>query len=155
MAVRGVRRLGTRTWDVDDVTHHTFLRVYGALHEYDPSCPIRPWLFSFAFRVASDYRRLVRHREVLGEQPDLVDPALSPEIQVETRQSLEMVSQALGAPPLDRRAAFVLHVIDGCPMPTAEEALGVPLNTAYARLRLAREDFMAAMRRLQLRGRWP
>jgi len=37
--------------------------------------------------------------------------------------------------------------MDGIPMPEVAEALGVPLNTAYSRLRLARRDFQAAARR--------
>jgi RNA polymerase sigma-70 factor, ECF subfamily len=34
-------------------------------------------------------------------------------------------------------------------MPDIAAALGVPLNTAYSRLRLARADFAAAVARLQ------
>jgi RNA polymerase sigma-70 factor (ECF subfamily) len=34
-------------------------------------------------------------------------------------------------------------------MPEIAESLGLPLNTAYSRLRLARRDFNAAAARLQ------
>ena len=42
-----------------------------------------------------------------------------------------------------------MHDIDGHVMPDIAAALGVPLNTAYSRLRLARADFAAAVKRLQ------
>src|SRR5689334_8515619 len=56
-----LRRLGVREPDLEDVTHDVFITVNRLLSEFDPSRPLRPWLFGFAFRVASDYRRLARH----------------------------------------------------------------------------------------------
>ena len=46
-----------------------------------------------------------------------------------------------------------MHDIDGHVMPDIAAALGVPLNTAYSRLRLARADFAAAVQRVQGGGR--
>jgi RNA polymerase sigma-70 factor (ECF subfamily) len=37
--------------------------------------------------------------------------------------------------------------IEGHSAPEVSEALGVPLNTVYSRLRVAREEFTAAVRR--------
>ncbi|HEX2671205.1 MAG TPA: sigma-70 region 4 domain-containing protein [Polyangiaceae bacterium] len=44
-----------------------------------------------------------------------------------------------------------MHEIDGCPIPEVADALGIPLNTAYSRLRLARQDFADGLRRERLR----
>src|SRR5690349_23546888 len=63
-----LRRLGVRERDLEDVTHDVFLAVFRKLEQYDPARPLRPWLFGFAFRVASDYRERARHRwEVAGD----------------------------------------------------------------------------------------
>jgi len=43
---------------------------------------------------------------------------------------------------------FVLHEIDGEPIPAVAEALAIPVNTAYSRLRVAREEFSASVKRL-------
>ena len=60
-------RLGVHARDVEDVAQDVFEHVHRRLDEYDRSRPIRPWLFAFSFRCASDWRRLARHRvEVLG-----------------------------------------------------------------------------------------
>ena len=41
---------------------------------------------------------------------------------------------------------MVLHEIEGHAMPLCADILGVPVNTLYSRLRLARRDFTAAVR---------
>ena len=43
-----------------------------------------------------------------------------------------------------------MHELDGHAMPEIAAALGVPLNTAYSRLRLAREQFALVVRRKRL-----
>src|SRR5215472_17365750 len=64
-----LRRLGVHDRDLEDVAQEVFVHVHRRLDDYDPGRPLRPWLFAFAFRCASDWRRLARHRvEVLGEQ---------------------------------------------------------------------------------------
>ena len=50
-----LRRLGVREADLDDEVNEVFLRVHRQLAQYDPSRPIRPWLFAFAARVAAAY----------------------------------------------------------------------------------------------------
>jgi RNA polymerase sigma-70 factor (ECF subfamily) len=146
-----LRRMGVRERDLEDVTHDTFVKVSARLADYDSRRPLRPWLFGFAFRVASDYRRLARHRvEVLGEA-EAEHPAAAPDEEIALHEARALMAQALEAIDLDRRAVFVLHVLDECPIPEVAAALGIPVNTAYSRLRLAREEFSLAVRRLQMR----
>ena len=60
-------RLGIAAGDRDDLVSEIFVRVHEELATYDADRPIRPWLFAFAARVASEHRRLARHRrEVIG-----------------------------------------------------------------------------------------
>src|SRR5262245_55716076 len=54
---RTLRRLGVDQADVEDMAHEVFLAVHRQLCDYDASRPLRPWLFGFAFRIASHYRR--------------------------------------------------------------------------------------------------
>lgn|GEM_PF-3465459 len=53
-----LRRLGVREAEIEDLSHDVFLRVHARLADCDPTRPIRPWPFGFAYRLASDYRRL-------------------------------------------------------------------------------------------------
>jgi RNA polymerase sigma-70 factor (ECF subfamily) len=147
-------RLGIRSSDLEDIAHDVFCQVYRQFCAYDPTRPLRPWLFGFAFRVASDYRRLARHRvELVGIDVERVDHVAGADDQLISAEERALVEVALRSVPLDRRALLMLHEIDGESIPNIAEALGVPLNTAYSRLRLARLDLAAAVRKLQSEGR--
>ena len=52
-----------------------------------------------------------------------------------------------------KREVFVLAELEQLPVPEIAEAIGVNVNTAYSRLRLAREAFNQAIARHQARDR--
>src|SRR6202034_4438379 len=60
-----------------------------------------------------------------------------------------LVHAALETLDPDRRAVFVLHELDECPIPEVARVLEIPTATAYTRLRLAREGFAAAVKRIE------
>jgi RNA polymerase sigma-70 factor (ECF subfamily) len=147
-----LRRLGVPQPDLEDVTHDVFLQVQRHLGDYDAARPVRPWLFGFAFRVASQHRRKAhRRRETPGldQAHEAVDPGALPDARIAAEQDRRLVLDALEAIDLDRRAVFVLYEIDGVPMDEIARALGIPVNTAYSRLRVARTEFAAAVKRLR------
>lgn len=147
-----LRRLGVREADVEDQTHELFLRVHRKLSEYDPTRPIRPWLFAFAARIAAEYRRTAHYRrEITGLSVELADTAAHPEEEASRAEVRAAVLEALEALDHDKRVVFVGVEIDGQGGRELAEALQIPLNTVYSRLRLAREEFGAAFRRIQKR----
>lgn len=145
-----LRRLGVAPGDLEDQTHEVFVQVYHQLAVFDPARPIRPWLFAFAYRKASEYRRRGQHRfEVTGDERDAVDPQPTALDAMLRKEALDLGQAALSELELGQRAVFVLHELDGCPMPEVARALEIPLNTAYSRLRLARAAFEKSVRRLR------
>jgi RNA polymerase sigma-70 factor (ECF subfamily) len=145
-----LRRLGVPQASLEDVCHDVFITAWKRLDDYDRSRPIRPWLFGIAYRVASDLRnRASTQREVLDDEIDATDPSHSPHELAEQAQARKLVSRALEAIPHERRGVFVMHDIDGTPIPEVAETFGIPLNTAYSRLRLARRDFEGAVQKLK------
>jgi RNA polymerase sigma-70 factor (ECF subfamily) len=145
-----LRRLGVQARDLEDVTHDVMLEVYRNFHRYDASRPLRPWLFAFAFRFASDYRRLSRHKvEVMDETAEGISLGAPADEAVARREGRALIARALEAVELDRRAVFILHEIDERPMAEIAESMGIPLHTAYSRLRVAREEFESSVRRIQ------
>lgn len=148
-----MRRLGVAPRDLEDVTQELFIQVYRKMDAYDPARPIRPWLFAFAVRAASDYRRLVRHRvEILGEPattsaPISLEPA--PDQRLDQQETERLVLAALETIPIERRAVLIAFELDEQPMKDIAEALAVPLFTAYSRLRQARVEFEQAVRRIE------
>jgi RNA polymerase sigma-70 factor (ECF subfamily) len=144
-------RLGIGHQDRDDLVSEVFVRVHRALPAYDPGRPLRPWLFAFAARVASEHRRLARHRrEVVTDDVDPPSTAPRPDEALEEDDSRRIVRLALEELDMDKRTVFVLHDLDDTPVPEIARALGIAEGTAYSRLRAARAEFTAAARRLSL-----
>jgi RNA polymerase sigma-70 factor (ECF subfamily) len=145
-----LKRLSVAERDLEDLTQQVFLQVHGQLASFDTRRPLRPWLFSFAYNAASNYRALARHRVELSiVAPEQVDATPAADEQLITRQELELAELALTRVALDRRALLLLHEVEGQSMPEIAQALEIPLNTAYSRLRLARREYELAVKRLR------
>jgi RNA polymerase sigma-70 factor (ECF subfamily) len=147
--LRTLRRLGVTERDVEDMAHEVFVAVHRELGKYDRARPIRPWLFAFCFRIASHHRRKTRRETVLDVANQAVDQADGPEVLLDRERKRRLVLTALEEIELDRRAVFVLHELDGFTCEAIAQSLEIPLGTVYSRLRLARQDFSAKMRRLK------
>lgn len=132
---RSLQRLGVREADLEDIAQELFLAVHRALPESDRSRPIKPWLFGFAVRYASNYRRLSWHR---GRELD--DMPVSPKIH-DKLAAKRTVLAALERLDFDKRVVLVMHDLEQLTAPEIAEELGIPLNTVYSRVRLAREAF--------------
>lgn len=148
-------RLGADDRDRDDLVSEVFVRVHRSLASYDPARPMKPWLFAFAARVASEHRRLARHRREVFAEVDVASPDLAPDQALEQRQSRALLDRALAELDDDKREVFVLHDLDDTPIPEVARALGIPEGTAYTRLRAARAELTATVRRLQQTTRKP
>jgi RNA polymerase sigma-70 factor, ECF subfamily len=145
-----LERLGVRRTDLEDVTDEVFAKVCGRFGDYDPTRPIRPWLFGFAYRVAADYRRSARFRfEVTWEPPEQVDATRPVDERMEVEEERRLVLHALASLDLAPRAILIMYEIDGIPVPEIAQVLGIPRNTAQSRLRLARGQLAEALRRLK------
>lgn len=145
--VRTLRRLGTPPSEVDDLVQEVFLALRSAWPQYDSSRPLRPYLFGISFRLVSAHMRKYR-REVAREVPDLVDEGGWPDEAVAVRQSRALLLTALDKIPLLRRGVLVMHDLDETPVAAIAAVLGIPLFTVYSRLRKARTELRAALRRL-------
>lgn len=142
----GLGRLGVPRRDREDLAHEVFIVVYEKLHTYDRDRPIRPWLFGICFRVASDYRRKASNRrEKLVDNETATRPS-GMMAKISKDEARDIVNEALEEVKLERRVVFILHELDGHAIPLVAEELSIPLNTAYSRLRLAREEFEAAIK---------
>lgn len=153
---RALRRLGVDALDVDDVCQEVFTTIHHRLPTFGGRSALSTWIYGICVHKASAHRRrLRRRREDLAAAP----PELSidaPQLDtLERRRALAFADAVLDTLDDDKRAVFVLYEIEEVPMKEVAEALGCPLQTAYARLHAARRQFEAAVRRAGAQGRSP
>jgi RNA polymerase sigma-70 factor (ECF subfamily) len=135
-----LRRRGVSEAEVEDVAHDVFLVFLRRIDDYDRTRPARPWLRAIAYRVASDHRRLARHRweSAVGDELERVSGAsVDSAAWVAARQVVEALDSS-------RTEVLLLHDVMGYSMREISGRLGIPLNTGYTRLRLARASMKAA-----------
>ena len=144
-----LRRFGIADADREDLANEVFFRVFKALDKYDPARPARPWLLAFAARVASEHRRLARSKhEVLDEAPDRPAPTSAPENALERSAQRAVLNEGLATLDDDRRTVFVLYELEEMTTSEIARTLEIPEGTVSSRLRTARADLAAAVRRI-------
>jgi RNA polymerase sigma-70 factor (ECF subfamily) len=141
---RTLRQHGLPASDLADAGQEVFLVVHRRWASYDANRPLRAWLHGICHHVASTRRRQARRRrELLGVETDGVDPQRLPDDHVAVKQAHAIARRAIASIPPERRIVLLLTEVDERPMPEVARKMGIPLNTAYSRLRLARADFRA------------
>ncbi len=153
-----VRRFGIPLDAVDDVVQEVFIIVHGRLHTVERPASLRSWIYGVTRRTVSTYLRGRTGRTGKREipepaiednaypmQPTALDLAvLSHELQVLWRLLAQMDSL--------RREVIVLAEIEEMTAPEIAEAVGIPLNTVYSRLRVARQEFSEIVARDRARA---
>ncbi len=118
---------------VQDVYQEVLLTFHKALHTYDPSRPLGPWLFTVArnsLLVALGKNRKFATREVLTENlPDFAAAELS-----DNDEGLkEELHQALSTLPEIHREAVVLLKLKGLSLEEAARHLGISVAAVKVR----------------------
>ena len=150
---RNLRRLGVNETDIDDKTQEVFViahRRFGDFEErgHGP----RAWLFQIVLRIASDARRHRKRHPVdsdggVAQDRESVAPPQADALQ--RREQLHLLDRALATIEVGRRAVLLLHEIEEMTAPEIADVMGIPLNTVYSRLRVARAELEEAIRQLQ------
>jgi RNA polymerase sigma-70 factor (ECF subfamily) len=141
---RALRRQGVRPHDVEDLAQDVFLILCRRWRDLDHRRPLRAWLSGVIVKVAQQYRRRVGRFVPAGilDREDGLPPM---DDQLGAAWAQTIVSRALARLPEKQRAVVVMHDLDGVPMREVAERLGVPLFTAYTRLRAGRLSLAAAI----------
>lgn len=156
---RTLRRLGVPDKDCDDAVQDVFLVVHRRLADFRPEAPIKHWLFRITAGIARDHRRSFRRKnprehgfEPLSTTDEVADLAQeSPLDSAERGAAARLIRDLLQALDEPKREVFILSELEQMTAPEIAQALEIPLNTVYSRLRRARSEFEAALARHQER----
>lgn len=134
---------------MDDVVQEVFIIVHSRLHTLQQPESLRSWLYGIVRRTVSGHRRsnrakLTRESTAAAEEPPHEPTPLE---LTERAGELKLLTKLLSGLDEAKREVFLLVELDELTVPEAAEALGIPLNTAYSRLRAARLAFEAALAR--------
>jgi RNA polymerase sigma-70 factor (ECF subfamily) len=153
------RRLGVPVDAVDDVVQEIFVVVHARLNTVERPASLRSWLYGVVRRTASTYHR-GRHTRTARESSESFDDVAnlmqpSPLDLAVVNDELRLLWRLLGELDPLKREVFVLAELEEMTMPEIADAIGIPLNTAYSRLRAARQEFNSAFARhaAQQKGR--
>ncbi len=150
---RSARGLGVRPAALDDVAQEIFIVVHRRLAEFEGRSSLHTWLSAIVLNVVRHHRRSIVRKsphERDAEPPDLETlptPGESPLEAAERAESARLLQRILDGLDDEKREILVLVELEELLIPEAAEVLGLKLNTAYSRLRLAREAFERAFAR--------
>ncbi|MDI1483020.1 sigma-70 family RNA polymerase sigma factor [Polyangium sp. y55x31] len=134
-------RRGVPEREADDLVQEVFVIAWRRRDNLVTPEGARSWVSMIALYVASNHRRLVRYRVEHLADGDLPEPAFEPRV-VEAMDAARRMERAIRR--LSRKVWAVVraYLIDGRSMPEIARTLRIPLDTAYARLGLARRRLL-------------
>lgn len=151
------RHLGVAGDAIDDVVQDVFIVIHTKLSTLQRPEALRSWIYGIVRRTVSDHRRSRRTRDAararLGAELKSSYPSQpSPLDLAETNAELELLESVLAELDEPKREVFVMVEILEMTVPEVVQALEIPLNTAYSRLRMARQSFDEALAKREVRN---
>ena len=152
---RSARRLGVAEASLDDVVQDVFVTVYRRLDGFEGRSSLKTWMFGIVRHTVHDLRRSARRKptEPLVDEPaDHAGP--TPQDAAVHGEGTRLLHAVLRELADDLREVFVLSELEQMSAPEVASALSLNVNTVYSRLRSARKEFEAALKRLRSRDEW-
>jgi RNA polymerase sigma-70 factor (ECF subfamily) len=151
-----LQRLGARDADLEDLFQEVFVVVHRRLSEFEGRSRVTTWLFGICLRVVAAHRRKAHTRLELPMDvpPDRADAAhRMPDAALARRQAATRITVILDGMDLEKRAVFVMAVLEELPSDEIAAILGVPVGTVYSRLNAARAELAEGLERWARAGR--
>ena len=143
---RSLRLLGVPDGAAEDAAQDTFSVVLRQLSQFEGRSALRTWIFGILQRVASNHRRTrARKLDALSEFKEAPSPDPSPLAQVEARRAAASIERFCQGLDRERRAIFVLGLLEGTPAAEIAATLQIPINTVYSRVHALRDGLRRAL----------
>jgi RNA polymerase sigma-70 factor, ECF subfamily len=146
-----VRRLGVNPPATDDVVQEVFVVIHSRLHTVEQPQSLRSWIYGVVRRTVSSHHRAQRVRDASGSalaaESTLNRAPPTPFDLLEQNAQLKLLWTLLEELDEPKREVFSMAELDELTVPEIAEILVIPLNTAYSRLRAARQAFEEVLAR--------
>jgi RNA polymerase sigma-70 factor (ECF subfamily) len=145
------QRFGAEAEALDDVVQEVFIVIHAKLPHLERPEALRSWIYGVVRRTVSTHRRARRARTAAGlsavAECDAESPEPTPFERTKVNAELELLAKLLSELDEPKREIFELVELQELSVPEAADVLELPVNTAYSRLRAARQAFEAALAR--------
>jgi RNA polymerase sigma-70 factor (ECF subfamily) len=143
---RSLRLLGIDDESVEDAIQDTFTVASRQLAHFEGRSTLRTWLFAILHRVAANYRRTRKRKQSrLEPWADMAGSEPGPDAHAEAVEAARLIERFCASLEPDRRALFVLAVLEGLPASEVAETLGLPVTKVYARVHALRDGLRSAL----------
>jgi RNA polymerase sigma factor (sigma-70 family) len=151
---RWAARLGGPRLDLEDVVQEVFTLVQRHLDSYRGEAKLTTWLFRITENVIKHQRRKDRWLGWLPGSADdkakeQVSPDPSPEGNLESQQSRELIYRALDRMNDRYRTALVLFEIEDLPGEEVAERMGIKLSNLWVLLHRARAELVRQVKEIR------
>ena len=141
---RVLRACGVPAEQLEDAAQDVFVVVHRRLGDFEGRSSIATWLFAITRKVATRHRRRAPAQE--PPQTEWVATG-NPFDHVARNEAAATIAAALDCLDEDKRIVFALVELEQVSVADVARMLDINANTAHSRLRLARAEFAAAVRR--------
>jgi len=140
-------RCGVPSASRDDVFQEIFVKIHLAAASYQPSRPLRPWLFTIAANNVRNHLRDESRRRGSGSVDVDSKPSgdHGPRALAEIDETVAWLEQALPRLPLEQREVLLLGSVAGLRLQDIATILEIPLNTVKTLTRRARMGLAKAL----------
>jgi RNA polymerase sigma-70 factor, ECF subfamily len=143
---RSLRLLGVPDELIEDALQDTFSVASRQLAGFEGRSALRTWLFAILHRVAANYRRARKRKQSrLEPWTDMAGDQPSPDAHAEAVEAARLIERFCAELEPDRRALFVLAVLEELPAAEVATTLGLSVNKVYSRVHTLRESLRNAL----------
>lgn len=148
--------------DANDLAQETFMKVYRSLKKFRFESSFSTWLYRIAVNTcknrlaSSEYRHkkkmiwLDNPGDPRGRHPAVAiqDESVSPVVELERKEKLMLIRQAIDSLPLEQKTVVTLRDIEGLSYEEISHITGLNLGTVKSRLARARLDLRKKLSRV-------
>jgi RNA polymerase sigma-70 factor (ECF subfamily) len=141
--------------EAEDLTQDIFLKIFKSLSSFDRRANFQTWLISVSRNLCIDHYRSVRkERETIDRDVDPgdlmpVSAEVSPYAQLEHRDQVAMLREAMTALPETLRTAVLLRDIQELTYQEIADRLTLPEGTVKSRINRGRTELARQIKRLK------
>ena len=138
-------RYGIGRSDRDDLFQEVFLRIHQAASRYQPSQPLRPWIFTIVLNTVRNHRRdqfrksrFLTQLFSVTKHRNLTDQYQGADHMLEQQSTVRWLESRIKDLPDRQRETLVLSTMKCLRMKDIARVMGLPENTVKTHLRRAR-----------------